>query len=76
MKELTTFFLSQPEITVGPIAAFSWLSLILGSQKAIESILYAHIITPLPEEVCIEGAGYVLHGSKQYSERHREKFRV
>lgn len=44
--------------------AFSWISLIPGDQKAIESILYAHIITPLPEEVCVEGVGYVLHGSK------------
>jgi len=33
-------------------------------QKAIEAVLYAHIITPLPEEVCIEGAGYVLRGSE------------
>ncbi|KAF9530232.1 hypothetical protein CPB83DRAFT_851218 [Crepidotus variabilis] len=33
--------------------------------KAIESILYAHILAPLPEEVRVEGSGFVLRGKRQ-----------
>ena len=33
-------------------------------QKAVESIIFAHIFTPLPTEIRVEGKGYVLCGSK------------
>lgn len=36
----------------------------LSVQKAIESIIFAHIFTPLPTEIRVEGKGYVLHGSE------------
>ena len=33
-------------------------------QKAIESLVFAHILTALPKEVHIRGPGYVLTGSE------------
>jgi hypothetical protein len=69
---LTTFSLSQFEITVGAFIVIHGLKMAhFWMQKAVETIVYAHIITPLPEEVCIEGAGYILHGSKWHFNEYR-----
>ncbi|KDR80080.1 hypothetical protein GALMADRAFT_265265 [Galerina marginata CBS 339.88] len=48
IKEMTTFFLVQYEIT-----------------KVVESIVFAHIFSPMPPEVRIEGRGYVLKGRRR-----------
>lgn len=82
IKELSTFFIAQYDITVrsvsisisypnirfdvllNPSNKLSYLHPISSPQKAIESVLYAHILITLPQEIKIAGKGYVLKGSK------------
>lgn len=69
IKEITMAFVFQYEITVSyhdvrytpdTLQYVTWGSV----QEAIESIIFAHIFSPLPNEIRVVGKGYVLHGSE------------
>ncbi len=61
--ELPTFFLSQFEITVRVTCPHRTSRLTSRSQRAIESLVYAHMSTSLPPIVEVRGKGYTLTGS-------------
>ena len=64
--ELPTFFLSQYEITVRATCPRRTSRLTSRSQRAIESLVYAHIFTSLPPIVEVHGKGYTLTGSMSH----------
>ena len=57
------YFRAQQDITVRDLL---WLldcsHLILSDQNAFERLLIAHIHSPLPLEITLDGEGYSLHG--------------